>query len=38
MVRGQSQLFQHRDRNRLVKVAEPAPNPLFQIVSKRKKS
>jgi len=38
MVRGQSTLFQHRDRNRLVKVAEPTPNPLFQIVSKRDKS
>ena len=38
MVRGQSELFKHRDRNRLVKVAEPRPNPLFQIVSGRGKS
>jgi hypothetical protein len=37
-VRGQSAPFQHRDRNTLVKVAEPTPNPLFQIVSKRDKS
>ena len=28
----------HRDRNTLVKVAEPTPNPLFQIISKRDKS
>jgi hypothetical protein len=38
MVRGQSQLFQHRDRNTLVKVGEPTPNPLFQIRSKLGKS
>ena len=38
MVRGQPALFQHRDRNRLVKVAEPTPNPIFQIISKRDKS
>jgi hypothetical protein len=34
-VRGRDELFQHRDRNTLVKVAEPTPNPLFQIVSSR---
>jgi len=27
-VRGRAELFQHRDRNTLVKVAEPTPNPL----------
>ena len=32
-VRGRDELFRHRDRNTLVKIAEPAPNPLFQIVS-----
>jgi hypothetical protein len=30
-VRGQSEPFRHRDRNTLVKVADPAPNPLMQI-------
>lgn len=29
MVRGRSELFRHRDVNRLVKVAEPQPNPLL---------
>lgn len=29
MVRGRSELFRHRDVNRLVKVAEPRPNPLL---------
>jgi hypothetical protein len=33
MVRGRSEPFRHRDRNTLVKVAEPTPNPLFQIRS-----
>ena len=28
-VRGRSEPFCHRDRNTLMKVAEPAPNPLF---------
>lgn len=27
-VQGRTELFQHRDRNTLVKVAEPTPNPL----------
>jgi hypothetical protein len=27
-VRGRAEMFQHRDRNTLVKVAEPTPNPL----------
>ncbi len=31
MVRGRPEPFQHRDQNTLVKVAEPTPNPLFQI-------
>jgi hypothetical protein len=35
-VRGRDELFQHRDRNTLVKVAEPTPNSLFQIVRGRK--
>jgi hypothetical protein len=35
-VRGQDALFQHRDRNTLVRIAEPEPNPLFLIVSNRK--
>ena len=33
MVRGRSELFQHRDRNTLFKIAEPRPNPLFPIRS-----
>ena len=36
MVRGRTELFRHRDVNTLVKVAEPKPNPLFQIVNSRK--
>jgi hypothetical protein len=32
LVRGRSDLFQHRDVNRLVKVAEPLPNPLMRTV------
>ena len=32
-VKGQDELFRHRDRNTLVKVAEPTPNPLFLIVN-----
>ncbi|MFL6720654.1 MAG: FABP family protein [Sphingomonas sp.] len=35
-VRGQPGLFDHRDRNTLVKVAEPTPNPLAQIETRRK--
>ncbi len=30
-VRGQDTPFRHRDRNTLIKVAEPTPNPLAQI-------
>jgi hypothetical protein len=33
MVRGRTELFDHRDQNRLIKVAEPAPNPLARIVA-----
>ena len=29
LVRGRSELFQHRDVNTLTKVAEPTPNPLM---------
>ena len=36
-VRGQAEPFRHRDRNRLLKVAEPQPNPLAQIVAARSK-
>ena len=32
MVKGQSELFRHRDHNRLVKVAEPDLNPWARIV------
>lgn len=32
LVRGRDEPFLHRDRNRLVKVAEPEPNPLARIV------
>jgi len=32
-VRGQAEPFRHRDRNTLVKVAEPTPNPLALIVA-----
>ena len=32
-VRGQAEPFRHRDRNTLVKVGEPAPNPLAVIVA-----
>ena len=33
MVRGRDTLFEHRDRNRLSKVAEPEPNPALQAAS-----
>lgn len=32
LVRGRTEPFAHRDRNRLYKMAEPQPNPLFVIV------
>jgi hypothetical protein len=32
-VRGQAEPFRHRDRNKLVKVAEPKPNPLALLVA-----
>jgi hypothetical protein len=35
-VRGQETLFQHRDRDTLVKIAEPKPNPLLAIVQSGK--
>jgi hypothetical protein len=31
MVRGRPEPFRHRDQNTLVRVAEPTPNPLFQL-------
>jgi hypothetical protein len=33
-VRGAAEPFRHRDRNTLIKVAEPAPNPLALIAAK----
>ncbi|HEX5263973.1 MAG TPA: heme-binding beta-barrel domain-containing protein [Phenylobacterium sp.] len=33
MVRGRAEVFQHRDRNTLIKVAEPSPNPLARLRS-----
>ena len=36
IVRGQAEPFIHRDRNTLVKVKEPAPNPLMRILAARK--
>jgi hypothetical protein len=35
MVRGATELFRHRDRNTLVKIAEPTPNPLMLIAPRR---
>ena len=35
VVRGQGP-FIHRDENRLIKIAEPEPNPWMQILSRRK--
>jgi len=35
VVRGRAEPFLHRDRNTLVKVAEPKPNPLADIVARR---
>jgi hypothetical protein len=37
IVRGRSEPFLHRDRNQLVKVAEPEPNPLMKILAARKR-
>jgi hypothetical protein len=34
-VHGRPEPFRHRDRNTLLKVAEPTPNPLLVIVSRR---
>jgi hypothetical protein len=31
-VRGQAEIFRHRDVNTLFKIAEPQPNPLARIV------
>ena len=36
VVRGQDAPFLHRDRNTLVKVAEPEPNPLARIFERRR--
>jgi hypothetical protein len=35
VVRGQAEPFIHRDQNRLVRVAEPQPNPWMKIVAAR---
>ena len=37
MVRGRPEPFLHRDRNTLVKVAEPTPNPLLLLLKARAK-
>jgi hypothetical protein len=36
VVRGRTEPFAHRDRNRLRKTAEPRPNPLFALEQSRK--
>ena len=38
LVRGRTQPFAHRDRNRLHKVGEPKPNPLFLVEQSRKET
>ena len=38
MVRGRPEPFLHRDRNTLVKVAEPTPNPLLLLKARAKKA
>jgi hypothetical protein len=38
IVRGRAEPFLHRDRNTLVKVAEPTPNPLLLLQQQRAKS
>jgi hypothetical protein len=35
MVRGTTELFEHRDRNRLKRVGPAKPNPLMQILTRR---
>ena len=35
MVRGRTEPFRHRDRNRLTRTSEPEPNPLMQILAGR---
>ena len=38
IVRGQAEPFLHRDRNHLVKIAEPKPNPLMLIEKRREEA
>jgi len=38
MVHGRTELFEHRDRNRLKRVGPAAPNPLMQILAQRAKT
>jgi len=38
MVHGRAEPFQHRDTNTLVRVAEPAPNPLSLLLRSRAKA
>jgi len=38
MVRGRTELFQHRDRNRLTRTSAPEPNPLMRILAERQDS
>lgn len=35
MVRGRTELFQHRDRNRLTRTSAPEPNPLMRLLAGR---
>jgi hypothetical protein len=37
-VRGQAEPFRHRDVNTLTKIAEPTPNPLFEIVGRNSRA
>jgi hypothetical protein len=35
MVHGRTEPFDHTDRNTLIKIAEPKPNPWMQIIASR---
>jgi hypothetical protein len=37
MVRGTTTPFVHRDKNTLVKVSEPQPNPLAKIIAAKRR-
>ena len=38
MVRGRTEPFQHRDRNRLTRTSEPTPNPLMRLLTDRRET